>query len=39
MIRQCMKSNVYFYDNLPKLGEVWVNKNGPNTLTAGELWI
>ncbi|CAF1405776.1 unnamed protein product [Adineta steineri] len=39
MIRQCMESNVYFYDNLPKLGEVWVNKNGPNTLTAGELWI
>ncbi|CAF1361248.1 unnamed protein product [Adineta steineri] len=39
MIRQCMESNVYFYDNLSKLGEVWVNKNGPNTLTAGELWI
>ncbi|CAF1026262.1 unnamed protein product [Adineta steineri] len=38
-VRSCEKWNVYFYDNLSNLKQVWINKNGPNVLTSAELWI
>ncbi|UJR11522.1 hypothetical protein I4U23_015703 [Adineta vaga] len=39
VIREGNKWNVYFYDNVPNLKRVWINKNGPNSLTTGELWL
>ncbi|CAF3417767.1 unnamed protein product [Rotaria sp. Silwood1] len=36
LYRKCSKWNVYFYENLSKLNDLWKNEN---TLSVGALWI